>query len=107
MAKITFKKHIRKESRVEVSRLAKEYGIDDTGGLVLLEALAETDTICRNAQDKVNAEGMTFTDRFGQLRGHPLLCTIRDARAQKLMIVKQLNLDLEPLRDGVGRPPGR
>jgi phage terminase small subunit len=106
MVRLKFKKHIRKESRAEVNRLAKEYGIDDTGGQLLLQSFADADTTERNGQDKINKEGMTCMDRFGQVKAHPLLCVIRDARAQKLMILKQLNLDLEPLRDGVGRPPG-
>jgi glutathione S-transferase len=47
-----------------------------------------------------------MADRFGQPKPHPLLATERDARAQFLAALKALNLDLEPLRDRVGRPGG-
>ena len=110
MAKRTsfkFKEHIRKESKVEVYRLIREYGITDTGGQLLLETFSDADTTERNGQDIINKEGMTFTDRFGQIRAHPLLTVIRDARSQKMAALKALCLDLESLHDGVGRPPGR
>ena len=107
MAKIKFKSHIRKESRAEVRRLAEEYGIEDAGGLLLLKTFADADTTERDAQDIVNVDGLTLTDRFEQIKSHPLLTTIRDARAQKMATLKALCLDLEPLKDRVGRPGGR
>lgn len=50
---------------------------------------------------------MTFTDRFGQIKAHPLLPVERDARAAFLAGLRSLNLDFEPLHDGPGRPAGR
>ena len=41
-----------------------------------------------------------------QPRAHPLLAVERDSRAQMLAAMKALNLDLEPPRDGPGRPGG-
>jgi phage terminase small subunit len=61
----------------------------------------------RAAQAAIKEEGATGLDRFGQLKPHPLLPIERDARAAMMAALKQLNLDLEPLRDGPGRPPGR
>lgn len=106
MSKLKFKKHIRRESRAEVRRLAQEYSIEDAGGLLLLYTWADADTTERNAQDIVNKEGMTLTDRFDQTKAHPLLTVIRDARAQKMAALKGLCLDLEPVRPGPGRPAG-
>ncbi len=105
--KIKFKPHIRRESRAEVRRLAEEYGIGDAGGLLLLKTFADADTTERDAQDIVNTEGMTIKDRFEQIKSHPLLTTIRDARAQKMAALKALCLDLEPIRPGPGRPGGK
>ena len=59
------------------------------------------------ARRQIEKEGPTSHDRFGQLRGHPLLAVERDARGQFLMALKALNLDLEPVRDRPGRPGGR
>ena len=81
--KLRLKDHIRRESKIEINRLIREYDISDSGGLLLLESWADADTTERNAQDIVNREGMVFEDRFGQKRCHPLLVTIRDARSQK------------------------
>jgi len=105
-AKLKFKKHIRRESRAEVRKLIAEYGIEDAGGLLLLQTFADADTAERDAQDIVNIEGMTLKDRFEQIKAHPLLTVLRDARAQKMAILKSLNLDIEPLRDRPGRPGG-
>lgn len=105
-SKIKFKKHIRRESRAEARKLMSEYGIEDSGGLHLLSVFADADTLERDAQDIVNVEGMTMMDRFNQVKAHPLLTVIRDARAQKMAALKALCLDLEPLRPGPGRPGG-
>ena len=60
----------------------------------------------REAQQQVAADGVSFRDRFGQVKAHPLLTVERDARAAFLAGLRSLNLDLEPLHDGPGRPPG-
>jgi hypothetical protein len=105
--KITFKNHVRKESREEARRLKDEYEIDDQGGILHLLIFADADTTERNAQDIVNRDGLILQDRFGQKRAHPLLTVIRDARSQKLAALKALNLDIVPLRDRPGRPGGK
>jgi len=104
--RIRFKKHIRRESRVEANRLKEEYGIQDSGGLSWLSIFADADTEERNCQEIVKREGIVIKDRFGQKRSHPLLTVIRDARAQKMMALRNLNLDVEPLKNGPGRPTG-
>jgi hypothetical protein len=50
---------------------------------------------------------MQRPDRFDVMKPHPLLAAERDARSQFLQGLKSLNLDLEPLRDRPGRPPGK
>jgi hypothetical protein len=51
-------------------------------------------------------EGPTITDRFKQVKVHPAILIERDLTATFLAGLKALNLDLEPLRDRAGRPPG-
>jgi hypothetical protein len=46
-------------------------------------------------------------DRYGRTKAHPLIAVERDARAALHRAMRELNLDLEPLRPGPGRPPGR
>jgi P27 family predicted phage terminase small subunit len=87
--------------------LQTEYGITDPGGLLILRSGLEAFDRMREAQQILSAEGMTTTDRFGQPKAHPLTIVERDSRAAMLAALKQLNLDIEPLRDGPGRPGGR
>jgi len=47
-------------------------------------------------------EGLTVKGR-----AHPATVIERDARLAMLRALRSLNLDLEPLRDRPGRPPGR
>jgi hypothetical protein len=49
---------------------------------------------------------MTVADRFGQPKVHPAVLIERDARGQMLAALRDLHLDLEPLRDRPGRPAG-
>jgi len=87
--------------------LIDEYGISDAGGLLYIQSFADAYTQELAAMDIVAVDGLTFLDRFNQIKSHPLCSIIRDARSQKLAALKHLNLDLEPLRDKPGRPGGK
>ena len=100
-------KNTRPEARNEVKRLIDEYSIHDSGGENLLLTFAAAYTLELDCQDQIAMEGLTVKDRFDQDKPHPLLASLRDARAQKLACLKALCLDLEPLKSGPGRPPGR
>ena len=60
----------------------------------------------RSAQGQIAKDGTTSTDRFGQLKAHPLLPTERDSRAPMLQALKLLHFEIEPLKGKVGRPGG-
>ncbi len=94
------------EARKWWREVMKEYEIIDPAGLLLLQTALESFDRMRGAQESIAAVGATVTDRFGQLRAHPMITVERDARAAMLAALKALNLDVEPLRDGVGRPSG-
>lgn len=87
--------------------LVVEYEIEDAGGLAILRLACESWQRYKDAQRQIKADGMSFLDRFDQVRAHPLLAIERDSRAQCLQALKSLNLGIEPLRDGPGRPGGR
>jgi P27 family predicted phage terminase small subunit len=99
-------KHLSREARGYWGKLAQEYGIDDDAGMLVLTTAFEAHDRMREAQARIAKDGTTVVDRFGQIKGHPLLPTERDARAQFLAALRQLNLDVEPVRDGVGRSSG-
>lgn len=88
-------------------KIAIEYAIEDDAGQLLLTTALEAYDRMKSAAARIDADGEAVEDRFGQVKPHPLLTAERDARAQMLAALKQLNLDVEPLRDAPGRPPGR
>ena len=89
------------------TRVQAEYGIDDAAGLALLTAAAEALDRMRAAQESIATHGEMVLDRYQQLKTNPACVLERDSRVGFLSALRQLNLDLEPLRDGPGRPPGR
>lgn len=94
------------EAKTWWKKLVKEYEIDDPAGFLLLQTALEALDGMRGAQQAIADDGATIKDRFGQLRAHPIITVERDARAAMLAALRALNLDLEPLRDRIGRPAG-
>ncbi|HPQ28620.1 MAG TPA: hypothetical protein PLQ82_09075 [Desulfobacteraceae bacterium] len=83
-----------------------EYAIGDVAGLKILRVALEAFDRAQRARAAIDADGMTIKDRFGAIKANPLLPIERDNRAAFLSGIKALNLDLEPLNDGPGRPNG-
>jgi len=102
-----YAKKTRLAARRECNRLIREYEIRDAGGEALLRTFASAFSLEIRCMEQIDKEGLTFLDRFEQIKPHPLLPTLRDARAQKMAALKALNLDLEPLQTGLGRPKGK
>lgn len=100
---IRFKENIRPEAKLATRKLIDEYDISDRGGIELLLAFAGAYTTELNCQDQIDIDGLTILDRFKQVKVHPLLATMRDARSQRIMALKALNLDVIPTNDGFGR----
>jgi phage terminase small subunit len=88
--------------------IIKEYPSlkDDSAAMSYLAAAMKAYDLAEDAQAEVDADGLTVKDRYGKPRAHPALKILRDARAEYLFFMKAMNLDLEPLQDGPGRPPG-
>jgi len=98
--------HLSDEAKGLWQRLTDEYGIEDSAGSAILKAGLEAWDRAKKAREAIDTQGMTIADKFGQLKPHPLLATERDSRAAFLAAMKALNFDVEPLRDGPGRPGG-
>ena len=94
-------------ARRESNKIAREYSVDDPGGQALLRTFASAFSLEIQCREQIDRDGLTFLDRFKQIKPHPLLSALRDARAQKMAALKALCLDLEPLKTGAGRPAGR
>ena len=107
MKRKIFKVKLSDEAKDWHDRLKEEYSIDDDAGLLLLQTVAESFDLMRSAQKEIESKGLMVKDRFSQDKINPATVTLRDAKSSMLLALKQLNLDLEPLNDGPGRPPGR
>lgn len=94
------------EARRRWRALVEEYGIGDAGGVQILQTAMEAFDRMAGAQRQILKDGQTSTDRFGQIKAHPLLSVERDARSAMLHALKALNLDVEPLHAHPGRPGG-
>jgi P27 family predicted phage terminase small subunit len=94
------------EARRLWRRLHAGYNLTDEAGMILLATGLEAFDRMRGAQRLLNTEGVTVLDRFGQMRSHPAATIERDSRSAFMQALKALHLDLEPLKDGPGRPPG-
>ncbi len=99
--------HLSQEARRIWKDIIEEYLIDDAAGLRILRTALEAFDRAQAAREAIDKEGMTISDKFNQVKPHPLLPIERDSRAAFLAGLKALNLDLEPLRDAPGRPEGR
>lgn len=95
------------EARRWWNRLQCEYELADEGALFLLETSLTAFDRMRQAQVTIAENGVTTRDKWGQLKINPAVNAERDARSGMLQAFKALQLDVEPLRDGVGRPRGR
>ena len=100
-------KNLSREGKNLWRKIQGEYQITDEAGLLILATACEAFDRMRLSQEILKKEGMATTDRFGQAKAHPMTTVERDSRTAMLAALKQLNLDIEPLRDGPGRPPGR
>lgn len=106
MKKLKPPKHLKAAGAAFWGDVQAEYAIADGAGLALLTAAAEALDRMRAAQAAIAEHGELVPDRYGQLKTNPACTLERDSRNGFLAAVRQLNLDLEPLRDAPGRPPG-
>ena len=94
------------EARAWWRRVRAEYGIEDDAGLLLLQTAMEAFDRMKMAERNIKRCGLIQKDRFGQPRANPAVTIERDSRAAMLAALRQMNLDIEPLRDSPGGPGG-
>ena len=98
-------KNLSDEAKRWWKKIVSGWELDDAGFLVLENALESFDRM-RQAQEMLAKEGLVTQDRFGQQKVHPAVLVERDAKAGLLRALRALNLQIEPLHDTTGRPPG-
>ena len=96
--------HLKAAGAAFFESVRAEYGIHDSGGLALLSVAAEALDRMREAQAAIKKHGAMVADRYGQLKTNPACTLERDSRNGLLSALRQLHLDIEPLKAGPGRP---
>lgn len=81
-----------------------ENDIGDAAGLQLLALAAESLDRAESCRSQIDSDGLVIRTKTG-LRDHPALKHETAARALCARLIRQLGLDVEPLRSP-GRPPG-
>lgn len=76
------------------SDLTAAHRFDDAASLALLRTTLEAHQRARRCREVIDRDGETVTDRFNQIKLHPLIPAERDARAAFLAGMRALNLDL-------------
>lgn len=97
--------HLSVEAGAWWRKLASEYGIVGAGGVALLTLAAEAFDCAQSCRKAIGADLVTRGAKQ-RLIPHPLLRVEHAARQQMISALRQLNLDIEPLRDRPGRPAG-
>lgn len=76
----------------------------DPTALVVLDSYCRLLMRKRQAQQLIKRHGLLVKGRAGQWRANPAVVIERDCAAMMLRCARTLKLDLEPLREGPGRP---
>ena len=97
--------HLLKPGAALWREMVAEYGIMDPAGLALLTTAGECLDRMRAAQRAIKQHGEIVVDRYGAPKLNPACNLEKDARNGMMAAFRALNLDVEPLRDGAGRPP--
>jgi hypothetical protein len=97
--------HLGEAGRELWSSIQESYAISDPGGLALLRQAAEAADRIASVRRQIDEQGELLVIK-GIPRVNPLCAVERDQRAALVRCLRNLNLDIEPLRDRAGRPEG-
>lgn len=99
--------HLSQQAKKLWHKLNTEFDLSDSVSLVLLESACSALDRWQGARRILARDGPVIMDRWGTKRVHPCVAVERDAKATMRAALHELHLDLEPLNDRAGRPPGR
>jgi len=95
----------------EVGKLLREierdYCVSDPAGLIYINQAREALKRMRQAQIALERDGISVVDRYGQIKMHPAATVEKNSRLAMFKALAALHLDVEPLKNAAGRPPGK
>lgn len=95
--------HLRAPTRAWWRSVIADYELEEHHRRILTLAGESWDR-CEEARETITADGLFYTDRFGQPRSHPAVALERDSRIAFARLVRELDLDVEP--PASSRAPG-
>lgn len=96
--------HLRSATKTWWASVIAEYGLEEHHERLLTLAAQAWDR-AEEARTALEANGLTYTDRFGAPRARPEIAVERDSRLAFARLIRELDLDGEPAPDP--RPPRR
>ncbi|NTA35983.1 hypothetical protein [Agrobacterium salinitolerans] len=85
-------KHLRKPTQTWVKSVLSDYDLEEHHFKILISAAESWDRICA-AREIVDAQGLTFNDRFGQPKARPEVAIERDNKIILARLLRELALD--------------
>ncbi|MGX1786132.1 P27 family phage terminase small subunit [Bosea sp. NPDC055332] len=85
-------KHLRKDTQAWIKSLISEFELEEHHFKLLVSAAESWDRICA-AREVIDAQGMTYTDRFGQPKARPEIAIERDNKVVFARLLRELALD--------------
>lgn len=90
--------HLSASSKRWYREVAGDYDLQ-SHHLRLLQAAAEAWDRLQEARATLKRDGITTVDRYGAAKAHPCIAIERDARIAFARLLRELDLDAEPLPD--------
>lgn len=85
--------HLSDEAAEKWEELRVEWRIDDKAGLMMLTKAFEAWDRAERCRIRIDEDGEAITDRFDQMKPHPLLACERDSRAAFASLIRQLGIE--------------
>lgn len=95
-------KHLRPATRRWYEEIASAFILESHHEKLLLLCCESWD-MHLEARELLAKDGLTMTDRYSTIRAHPAVAMERDAKAQFLRFLRELNLDVSHPQES--RPP--
>ena len=93
--KYVIPKHLSKQARAFYKYVAENFCLEQHHHKLLLLA-SETWDLCQQSRAIIEKEGLTFYDRFDQLRPRPETKILNDSKITFARLLRELRLDIEP-----------
>src|SRR5262245_11857125 len=96
--------HLKPETRAWYEHVCREYVLE-SHHLRTLQIAAECWDRRQQARDVLDRQGLTIEDKYGTVKPHPCVAIEKDAGAQFVRCIRELNLDTEGPSEESARPP--